>query len=216
MPGSSDGRPRPAWATPSRQLRPREVLAVPVRHQQVWMSGDVATSIRRAFWRRRVPGLLPRPVGKLAAAAKRTSSSRVVLTLVPRTRAPSRPPPRRARRVPDGLAGVGIEGGRRSAVGRQPAARQVAVSSQRDSSQPATFGGRNSIWPRVRDPGPSSWRPPGPPPQQPGQVDHRRLDHAGTLVEGRVDRIASTTADLVAPRTYRRAARRVAGAARRG
>ena len=29
--------------------------------------------------------------------------------------------------------------------------RKVAVSSQRDSSQPATFGGWNSIWPAMSE-----------------------------------------------------------------
>ena len=51
IPRSIAGRPRPAWAAARRSiLRPAVLAAAP--HQQVIRSGDVAISIRSAFWRR--------------------------------------------------------------------------------------------------------------------------------------------------------------------
>ena len=54
IPGSIEGRPRPAWATPARRSCERvkslhEQLAVIV--QLTCMSGEVAISMRSAFWR---------------------------------------------------------------------------------------------------------------------------------------------------------------------
>ena len=54
IPGSIDGRPLPATATPlAQQLRAVEVVArAALGHGQLTcMSGEVAISIRSAFWR---------------------------------------------------------------------------------------------------------------------------------------------------------------------